>query len=32
MNATRLHITTLKPSRFSAAMAGRALLRSALAS
>jgi hypothetical protein len=31
MNATRLHITTLKPG-FSAAVAGRGLLRSALAS
>jgi hypothetical protein len=32
MNVTRLHITTLKPGRFRAAVAGRALLRSALAS
>jgi hypothetical protein len=32
MNATRLHITTLEPGRFSAAVAGRDLLRSALAS
>ena len=32
MNATRLHITTLKPGRFRTAMVGRALLRSALAS
>jgi hypothetical protein len=32
MNATRLYITTLKLGRFSAAVAGRGLLRSALAS
>jgi hypothetical protein len=32
MNAMRLHITTLKPGSFSAAVAGRGLLRSALAS
>lgn len=32
MNATRLHITTLLPGSLSAAVAGRAQLRSALAS